>query len=87
MRLLTLSNITRNDSPIHYRRTFQAAARFDVPGNDTAEVSVEFVLESLPTGETSVTTRFVEHPPFPTVPALRLLKRHISELDRTGRLP
>ncbi len=87
MRLLTLSNITRNDSLIHYRRTFQAAARFGTPGNETAELSVEFVLETMPTGESTVSVRFVERPPFPTVPAIRLLKQHIGELERAGRLP
>ncbi len=87
MQLVTLSDISLKESPLHYRRSFNATARFVVGNQSPVGTTVEFVIESTATGRPYVSVRFTERLPFPLVPALRLVKERVSQLEQDGQLP
>ncbi len=87
MQLITLNDIALQDSPFHYRRSFNATGRFAVGNQNPVAATVEFVIEGSATGRPRVSAPFTERVPFPLVPALRLVKERVTQLEHDGQLP
>jgi len=86
MEIVELRDLTRKQSPVQYRRHYSAQAVVQYAEQEEA-ASVEFVLEHTAAGEVSVQLQIKDEVNYPLVPVIRSLKKHIQNLDRTGRLP
>jgi hypothetical protein len=87
MELVEIRNIVRKNDAVLYRRSFTAEAVLEYSADDRQSRRVEFVLEHTATDGVLVEVAFVDPPNYPLVPVIRILKEHISNLDRTGALP
>ncbi len=86
MKIVDLTNITRKETHIYYRREFRAEAVFEVM-HRTRSVPVEFVLEQKATGAIDVSAQVPEALDYPVMPFVTKLKHFISDLDKRGALP
>ena len=86
MKIVDLTNVTRKETHIYYRREFKADAVFEVM-HQSRTVPVEFVLEHKPTGSVEVSAQVVEGLDYPMLPFVAKLKHFISEMDKRGALP
>ncbi len=87
MELVEIRNIVRKDAPVLYRRTFAAEAVLKYDDVTTRSRRISFILEHTPTSGVQIQAEFLEVPDYPLVPALRMLKDHILQLDKKGLLP
>lgn len=86
MQLLELSDISRTDSPVFYRRHYQALAVVEHSGT-TERVPVGFVIEHSPTTDAQIQARIEGQLNYPRVPVLRAVKSYVRDLERQGALP
>ena len=87
MKVLEIRNIEKKDIPLHYRNEYSGNAVLEYgPHKVPEEKPVEFVLEKSASGEVEVRVQLLEQINYPLLPAIRLLKSHILELDREGKL-
>lgn len=86
MTVLTISDITRKENFIYYRREFTAKAHIDLPGKKHFG-GIEFIIETAPTGKKDISITFVDSVDYPLVPLMLTLKEYILNMDRTGSLP
>lgn len=87
MELVEIRNITRKDAPVLYRRTFAGEVVMKYDEATTRAWRIAFVLEHTPTTGIQVQAEFLDRPDYPLVPAIRMLKDHILQLDKRGLLP
>ncbi len=87
MKVNDIDKIERIPLAIDYRRMYRGEARISVGDSSHSTSPIEFVLELSPYGSQQVTISFLESTDYPIVPAMKLLKEHIRELDRSGVLP
>jgi hypothetical protein len=87
MKVVGLNNLSKKESPIHYRRVFSGSAVFEILGAHTPEKQVEFTIEHHAHGTPSVHVRLAEHVDYPLLPLLSQLKQHIRDMDKRGHLP
>ncbi len=87
MNVTRLEAIERIPLAIDYRRMYQAHAILNIADRDAPPVHIEFSLELSPFGGNEVSVRFLESADFPLVPAIRVLKEHITAIDKAGSLP
>lgn len=81
-----ISDIERVPLAIDYRRMFRGNLYVAIGDKTTGPTPIEFVLEMSPFGSHEVSINFLGSTDFPIVPATRLLKEHITALDRDGTL-
>lgn len=81
-----IANITKEDSPIFYRRTYHGEAVLENGSRTPLSQPIEFTLEQDAAGHVSIAARFLDAIDMPLVPALRAVKRQISELYDQGQL-
>jgi hypothetical protein len=86
MKIKQIKNIVRKDVPIYYRRLFTGALEIELMGK-SLERSIDFTIETLPTGMNQVSATIAEPVDYPLVPLMRELKQFITALDETGGLP
>jgi len=84
--VLDISEITRKETGIYYRREFSAHALFNVLGKHTTG-KIEFIIEISPFGTKDIHVRLIETVDYPLLPVLNSLKRFIVALEESNRLP
>ncbi len=87
MKVVDLTNISRRETPLMYRRTYTATAVLAHGGAQRTSGRVEFVLEHSPLGAVDIRVRFLDSIDCPVVPATSALRSHISKLEQSGELP
>ena len=87
MKVVELINVVRRETPLHYRRTYTATAVLAHSRANADTKRIEFVLEHSPLGPVDVRVKFLDEVNYPLLPALRVLKEHISRLETNGELP
>mgnify|MGYP003563631155 CR=1 FL=1 len=84
----TIENITKKHMLISYREEFHAEVVLDLRKNGSSQTcKIEFSLELTPLGSKNIRVQFLDNLEYPLIPVIRELKNHISEMDRSGRLP
>ncbi len=86
MTILAIDNITRKETFIYYRREFTGKAHYDLPGKTHAG-SIEFSIETEPTGKKDIHVRLLDSVDYPLLPIVSNLKSYILDLDKNGKLP
>jgi len=86
MRIAALKNIVRKDVPIYYRRLFSGILEIELI-NKTVESSINFTIETKPTGINEVTINDMEDVEYPLLPLRKAIKNYISLLDDNDELP
>lgn len=86
MTIERISEIERVPLAIDYRRMFRAQVFVAVGGRTVGPTPIEFVLEMSPFGTHDVSVNFLDRTDYPIVPAIRMIKDRIIELDRDGTL-
>jgi len=86
MKIVELTNVSRKDSHIYYRREFKANAVIEIM-SQTRTVPVEFVLEHTPLGSVDVSATVVEDIEYPVMPFIAKLKSYVTDMDKRGALP
>ncbi len=86
MTVLGISDITRKENFIYYRREFKAQALIDLPGKKHSG-EIEFTIETAPTGKKEISVTILDSVDYPLIPIMRNLKEFIKNLDSTGALP
>ena len=87
MELVEIRNITRKDAPVLYRRSFNGEAVMKYDEATVRAWRIAFVLEHTPTDGVQVQAEFVDQPDYPLVPAIRMVKDYVLQLDKKGMLP
>ncbi len=83
-----IQNITKKHMLVSYRKEYHADAILNLKKNGNDQTcKIEFSLELTPLGQKNVRVQFLESIEYPLIPVMRELKRHISELDKSGLLP
>lgn len=86
MKVLEITDITRKENFIYYRREFVGKASYDLPGRQTAG-HIEFTIETTPLGKKDIHIKLVDPVDYPVLPVMQILKAHILSLDAEGKLP
>jgi hypothetical protein len=86
MKIKQIKNIIRKDVPIYYRRLFTGSLEIELLGK-TLERTIDFIVETMPTGLNKVSVTIAEPLDYPLIPLMRELKQFIANLDETGALP
>ncbi len=87
MKVLEIRNIEKKDIPLHYRNEYTGKAVLEYgPHKVPEEKGVEFILERSATGHIEVSVNLLDTINYPLLPAIKLLKNHILDLDREGKL-
>lgn len=86
MTVLGISDITRKENFIYYRREFKAQALIDLPGKKHSG-EIEFTIETAPTGKKEISVTILDSVDYPLIPIMRNLKEFIKNLDSSGALP
>lgn len=87
MKVLSVDQITRRESPLLYRTTYDALATLAGADEQSLQVPIEFVVESDPFGRKSVTVKLVEDVNEPSLPIIEELAAQIESLRTEGALP
>lgn len=85
MRVVDLKEISKKDSPLHYRGEYTGTAVVELGTGHDVECRLSFVLEHSATGTVGVTINLLQEIPYPVVPVLGALKSYIVEQERSGR--
>lgn len=86
MTILSISDITRKENFIYYRREFTGKALYDLPGRQHAG-QIEFIIETTPMGKKQITINLVDSVEYPVLPLIHSLKDFIMNMDNEGKLP
>jgi hypothetical protein len=84
--IIDITNISRKENFIYYRREFTGTAQFDLPGRKTSGL-VEFTIETTPMGKKDIHVKLVDQIDYPVLPLLQGLKEFIRALESEGKLP
>lgn len=87
MKVVELTNISRRETPLLYRRTYTATAVLAHGATHLSSGRVEFVLEHSPLGALDIRVRFLDELDCPVLPATSAVRSHISKLEQSGELP
>lgn len=87
MKVDHLETIERIPLAIDYRRLYRAKVVIEIAERLTTPTPIEFSLEMSPFGGHDVSVEFLNGAEYPLVPAIKLVKEHIKNLDRSGDLP
>lgn len=86
MKLITINNINKKDSPIYYRNEYSADSVFMLAGKDPVEVPISFSIELSPTGEKILTVKITGKIDYPLIPVLKILREELNAMERKGLL-
>lgn len=86
MKILEITDITRKENFIYYRREFFGQASYDLPGKKTLG-RIEFTIETAPTGKKDIHIKLLDPIDYPTLPIMKDLKEIILAMDNDGKLP
>ncbi|MDR1931088.1 MAG: hypothetical protein LBQ44_10750 [Treponema sp.] len=86
MKIIAIKNIVRKDVPIYYRRLFSGVMVVELISK-TVEGTLEFTIETKPTGINEVIINSMDSVDYPLLPLTREIKKYITVLDENGGLP
>ena len=86
MQIIEIKNIVRKELPIYYRRLYTGIVVMKLV-NNAVEIALDFQIEHKPTGELEINLTMAEKVDYPLVPLQKELKKFISDLDSSGKLP
>ena len=86
MKITEIKDIVRKDVPIYYRRLYSGTAVMELISK-RVEVPLDFQIEHKPTGQKDIAITLSEKIDYPLVPLQKELKKFISDLDSSGKLP
>ena len=86
MKVVEIKNIVMKDVPIYYRRLYKGTAVLELLGKPV-ELSLDFQVEHMPTGQTEISITSMDEIDYPRVPLQKELKTFIGTLDSSGKLP
>jgi hypothetical protein len=86
VKILDITDITRKENFIYYRREFLAKASYELPGRNT-DGHIEFTIETTPLGKKEIHIKLVDPVDYPVLAVMQNLKAHILSLDTEGKLP
>lgn len=86
MKIVELTNLSRKDTHVYYRREFKADAVVEYLSKKRS-IAVEFTLEHSPLGSIDIKATIKENLDFPVLPLLANLKSYVSDLEKRGFLP
>jgi hypothetical protein len=86
MKILQVKNIERKDVPIYYRRLFSGILVLELL-NKTVERTINFTIETKPTGARDILVTFDEPVDYPLIPLMKEVKKYLNDLDDSGGLP
>lgn len=86
MRLIKLINIQRKETPIYYRKEYNAEAILEFLEKNLG-IAIEFVVEHKPVGGVDVRVTLLDELDYPLLPVVNTIKNHILELQEQGSLP
>jgi hypothetical protein len=84
--ILAITDISRKENFIYYRREFTGNALYDFPGSKKSGL-IEFSIETAATGKKNVQIRLLDPVDYPVLPVVKSLKDFILYLDNEGKLP
>jgi len=84
--ILDITNITRKETFIYYRREFTGEAIYDLPGSKHTG-QIEFTIETEPTGKKDVHIKLVDAVDYPLLTVIQKLRAFIMTLEGDGKLP
>ena len=87
MTVLRLNDITRKEDGLYYRRKFSASAEYELPSGHNEDGKIEFIIETSPLGQNSISVKLIDPVNYPVLPVKRALKEYINDLDMAGMLP
>jgi len=87
MRVIEITNLSRKDVPIYYRRLYSGIVVLELINKKIMAVPLDFQIEQKPTGHVEISTTLMEDVDYPLVPLKKELKRFIVSLDSDGKLP
>ncbi|HUX51780.1 MAG TPA: hypothetical protein VMW73_13365 [Spirochaetia bacterium] len=87
MEVVEIRNIVRKDTAVFYRRAFIGDAVLAYAADNTQSRRIEFVLEHTATSGVLVEITLLDTPDYPLIPVVEELKKHVTALDRGGKLP
>jgi hypothetical protein len=87
MKVEHINNVERVPLAVDYRRMYRGDAMIAIGSATTSPCPIEFVLELSPFGTNEVSVTLLSQTDYPLVPAIKLLKERIFEMDRAGELP
>jgi hypothetical protein len=86
MKIKQIRDVIRKDVPIYYRRLFSGILEIELLGKNV-ERSIDFTIETMPTGLSQVSITIAEPIDYPLTPLMRELKQFITDMDENGGLP
>lgn len=86
MKIVGLTNVSREEGYIYYMRKFSGIALIQIPGN-TLQAPVSFFIETSPLGTKSISVSIRNKLNYPILPVRKALADYILEEDREGKLP
>ena len=86
MRVIELSNVTRDENFIYYRRNFEAVVKLEL-GSKILESAIKFLIETTPLGTKEISIFGLESIDYPVLPLKKAIIEYISEQDSEGKLP
>ncbi|MFW5789328.1 MAG: hypothetical protein ACOCW3_05250 [Spirochaetota bacterium] len=86
MKVVELTDVVQQETPLHYRRAFTATAHLDCGRSEPEPARLEFVLEQSPFGAVDVRVTLLDDLDYPLVPAIAAIKSHIRQLHERGEL-
>ena len=87
MKVEAIADIERVPLAVDYRRIYRGTALISIGDRTVPGSRIEFALELSPFGGHEVSITFLESADYPLIPAMKLLKNHIQNLDRDHQLP
>ena len=86
MKIIEIKNLAKKETHLHYRNDFTGMVVYATPGNKQNQKKFEFSLERTATGALDVNVNLLESIEYPLVPAIKVLKNYIIDLDKKGKL-
>jgi hypothetical protein len=84
--ILGITDITRKENFLYYRREFVGNAHYGMPDKERFG-KIEFTIETTPLGTKNVQVSLVDSVDYPVLPVVQGLKKFILGLDSEGLLP
>lgn len=79
-----IENISRQESPVQYRRVYSADVLLEHVGSQEERVAIEFTIEDTAASGSLINFRFLDTPDYPLVPARRAVEDHLRDLQSQG---
>lgn len=84
MKVTKIDNISLRESPVRYRRVYDAHAVIAHAGSAEERLGIEIAVEDTPHQGSVISVRFVDQPDYPVMPATRVVVEYLEALKARG---